>query len=102
MHAFARTDNSVAVLGHTTGSHLGLADEDERALTLIWVATVARGRLSRWRLLDDTPEHRADLGCRSKGEPTRDRNRIRRGGEIGARLAPLMCDLDDDRGGWRE
>jgi ketosteroid isomerase-like protein len=66
-HAFAHADGCVAVVGHTTGSHLGLTDEDERALTIIWVATVAHGRLSRWRLLDDTPEHRADLGLPQQG-----------------------------------
>jgi ketosteroid isomerase-like protein len=52
----------VAVLGHTTGSHLGLPDEQERELTLIWVATVAGGRVSGWRLLEDTAELRRDLG----------------------------------------
>jgi hypothetical protein len=65
-HAFAAVLDRVAVLGHTTGSHLGLPDDDERALTLIWVATVTDGRLSRWCLLDDTPEHRADLGLSTR------------------------------------
>ena len=61
-HAFAAVGDRVAVLGHTTGSHLGLPDDDERALTLIWLAAVGHGRLSCWCLLDDTPKHRADLG----------------------------------------
>jgi hypothetical protein len=52
----------VAVLGHTTGSHLGLPDERERELTLIWVAAVTGGRVSGWRLLEDTTELRRDLG----------------------------------------
>ena len=52
----------VAVLGHTTGSHLGLPDERERELTLIWVAAVTGGRVSGWRLLEDTAELRRDLG----------------------------------------
>jgi hypothetical protein len=49
-------------LGHTTGSHLGLPDEQERELTLLWVATVTGGRVSGWRLLEDTPDLRRDLG----------------------------------------
>jgi hypothetical protein len=32
--------NAVAVLGTTTGSHLGLADEDERRLVVLWTAEV--------------------------------------------------------------
>jgi ketosteroid isomerase-like protein len=52
----------VAVLGHTTGSHLGLPAERERELTLIWVAAVTGGRVSGWRLLEDTAERRGDLG----------------------------------------
>jgi hypothetical protein len=52
----------VAVLGHTTGSHLGLADDEERKLSLIWLAEVQDGQLRSWRLLEDTPERRAELG----------------------------------------
>ena len=52
----------VAVLGHTTGSHLGLADDEERALSVIWLAEVRDGQLCRWRLLEDTPDRRAELG----------------------------------------
>ncbi|HSR85596.1 MAG TPA: hypothetical protein VLM11_15590 [Streptosporangiaceae bacterium] len=52
----------VAVLGHTTGSHLGLTDLEERALTLIWLAEVCNGQLRCWRLVKDTPERRSELG----------------------------------------
>lgn len=52
----------VAVLGTTTGSHLGLPDEKERALTLIWVAEVTGGRVRSWRLVEDAPAQRATLG----------------------------------------
>jgi hypothetical protein len=38
-------DGCVAVLGHTTGSHLGLPDHEERALSLIWLAEVKDGQL---------------------------------------------------------
>ncbi len=59
-----------AILGHTTGSHLRLPDDRERAITLIWVAHAKGGALDRWRLIEDTAE-----------------NRVRYG-------------LGDDRGGW--
>jgi hypothetical protein len=55
-------DGCVAVLGNTTGSHLGLADHEERALSVIWFAEVRDGLLCCWRLLEDTPERRAELG----------------------------------------
>ena len=57
-------DNVVAILGHTTGSHLGLPDEDEAAEPLIWLATVHDGQVAEWRLLPDDPvlrsRHRLD------------------------------------------
>lgn len=52
----------VAVLGHTTGSHLELPDEDEAKLTLIWVAHVDGEKVTRWRLLEDTIEARREFG----------------------------------------
>ena len=55
-------DGCVAVLGHTTGSHLGLADDEERKLSLIWFSEVTDGRLRSWQLLEDTPDRRRDLG----------------------------------------
>jgi ketosteroid isomerase-like protein len=58
----AERDGRVAVLGHTTGSHLGLPDDEERRETLIWLAEVDGGLLRRWTLLPDTPENRRDLG----------------------------------------
>jgi ketosteroid isomerase-like protein len=61
-HQLAERDGLVAVVGHTTGSHLGLPDEEERTLTVIWIAQVDRGRLSLWRIEEDTPERREELG----------------------------------------
>ena len=52
----------VAVVGHTTGSHLGLPDDQEAAITLIWVAEVDAGQVRSWRLLDDNSENRTALG----------------------------------------
>ena len=52
----------VAVLGHTTGSHLELPDDEEAKLRLIWVAHVEDGLVTRWRLIDDTIEARREFG----------------------------------------
>jgi ketosteroid isomerase-like protein len=54
--------DDVLVLGSTTGSHLGLPDQDERQLKVIWRATVRNGLLTLWQILEDTPERRALLG----------------------------------------
>jgi ketosteroid isomerase-like protein len=52
----------VAVLGNTTGSHLGLPDDDELALVVIWIAEVDQGRLTRWHVCEDSPALRGALG----------------------------------------
>ncbi len=62
VHRIAEDGDRVAVLGSTTGSHLGLPDDEERAHTLIWIATVSDGALHTWQLLADTAEHRRDVG----------------------------------------
>jgi ketosteroid isomerase-like protein len=54
--------DDVVVLGSTTGSHLGLPDDEERQLTVIWRATVQDGLLTLWQIIDDTPAQRALLG----------------------------------------
>jgi ketosteroid isomerase-like protein len=62
-HRIAERDGGqVAVLGHTTGSHLGLPDDVESGLTLIWLADVQAGRIQSWRLIEDTLEHRREWG----------------------------------------
>jgi ketosteroid isomerase-like protein len=53
--------DDVFVLGSTTGSHLGLPDQEERRLKLIWRATVRAGLLTSWQVIDDTPGQRALL-----------------------------------------
>jgi hypothetical protein len=60
-HHIAADGLRVAVVGHTTGSHLGLPDDREAALTLIWVGEVDRGLVRSWRLLEDNPGNRASL-----------------------------------------
>ena len=52
------SSGEVSVLGHTTGSHLGLPDSQERNLTLIWRARVANGRLLNWTLVEDNAANR--------------------------------------------
>ena len=54
--------DDVLVLGSTTGSHLGLSDQEERQLTVIWRATVRDGLLTLWQVIEDTPGQRALLG----------------------------------------
>ncbi len=62
-HAIAEPrQGQVAVLGHTTGSHLGLSDQEECKLLVIWLADVDSGKLRCWHLLKDTPARRHDLG----------------------------------------
>ena len=54
--------DEVLVLGGTTGSHLGLSDQEERQLKVIWRATVRDGLLTLWQVIEDTPRQRALLG----------------------------------------
>ncbi len=54
--------DDVVVLGSTTGSHLGLPDDEERQLMVIWRATVQDGLLTLWQIIEDTPAQRALLG----------------------------------------
>jgi hypothetical protein len=35
-----------------------MSDEDERDLTLIWVATIEGGAVARWRLIEDNAANR--------------------------------------------
>lgn len=64
----AARGGEVAALGSTTGSHLGLPDDEERLLTMIWLASVTDGRLTEWRLVDDTPAARASHGLREPSD----------------------------------
>jgi ketosteroid isomerase-like protein len=61
-HELSEHDGVVAVVGHTTGSHLDLPDEEERELTVLWTAHVDGGRLSLWRIEEDTALRRQELG----------------------------------------
>lgn len=54
--------SAVAVLGTTTGSHLGIPDDEEMKLDVAWLARVVDGRLSEWRVAEDTAELRAQVG----------------------------------------
>jgi hypothetical protein len=57
-HRFAVVGDVCAVVGHTTGSHLGLPDEEESKLTLIWLGTVVDGLVQRWELIEDNVTNR--------------------------------------------
>jgi ketosteroid isomerase-like protein len=58
----AADGDRVAILGATIGSHLGLPDEEERKLRVIWTATLEDGQLRSWSVVADSPEARATLG----------------------------------------
>jgi ketosteroid isomerase-like protein len=58
----AETDDAIALLGHTTGSHLGLTDDQEGDLTLIWLATLAESTVSGWRLIENNAVNRRRSG----------------------------------------
>ena len=61
-HRIVEHDGYIVVLGHTTGSHLGLADAEETKLTLIWLAKLSGGSLCSWTLIEDTADNRYRLG----------------------------------------
>jgi ketosteroid isomerase-like protein len=60
--AFVEHGDHVAMLGSTTGSHLGLPDEEERRIDVVWTAEVKDGKLLSWTIVEDTPETRRRLG----------------------------------------
>ena len=61
-HEFSNRGDEVAVLGHTTGSHLGLPDYEEQKLTVIWIARVEDARLSLWQIVEDDAPRRQEWG----------------------------------------
>ena len=57
-------EDTIYMLGHTTGSHLNLPDEKEfLGEGVIWISKVKDGQLSHWQLINDSPEEmkRLDL-----------------------------------------
>jgi hypothetical protein len=61
-HRVAAVNGRVAVQGHTTGSHVGLPEAEERDRTLIWIAEVVHGALRSWTLVEDSAPNRGRLG----------------------------------------
>lgn len=59
---FVEAGPRIGVLGSTTGSHVGLPDDQERRGAQLWIAEVAEGQLKRWAMRADTPENRGMLG----------------------------------------
>ena len=74
-HRFAQNPGGVAMLGHTTGSHLGLPDDEESKQTLIWNAGLRNGKVSAWLILPDTPRGREVLGLGEGRHKTQRRRR---------------------------
>ena len=66
-HVISENDGTVAILGHTTGSHLGLPDDEERQRTLIWVGDTADGAVTRWRLIEDNSTNRVAYSLDATG-----------------------------------
>jgi hypothetical protein len=58
----AEREGAVAVLGRTTGSHLGLPDEREIELFVLWLAKIRDGRLTLWSIIEDSPDVRERWG----------------------------------------
>ena len=61
-HCITDQNDTVAILGHTTGSHLDLPDAEEELLTLIRLAVIVDGAVQSGSLIDDTPDNRHRVG----------------------------------------
>lgn len=62
-------DEGIAVIGHTTGSHLNLPDSAEfHNEGVIWVAQVAQGKLRQWQLYSDTVKNQLLLNLNDRQE----------------------------------
>jgi SnoaL-like domain len=66
-HRISEVGGTVAVLGYTTGSHLGLPDAEESRQTVIWLADVVDGALRSWVLVEDSPANRQRFGLQETG-----------------------------------
>jgi hypothetical protein len=51
-HEIAEQGATVAILGHTTGSHLAVPDEEERQIAVLWRAEIAGAQVRRWTVTD--------------------------------------------------
>jgi hypothetical protein len=49
-HRTEHGGGAVTIIGHTTGSHLGLPDREERQITVIWRAEIVGGAVRSWTL----------------------------------------------------
>lgn len=58
-------NETVVLVGRTTGSHTGQPRAEEFRGTVIWVAETHQGQVQTWQILDDTPENRAELGLKA-------------------------------------
>jgi ketosteroid isomerase-like protein len=51
--------NGVAIIGHTTGCHVGPKVEEK--WTILWTAEVRDGLVAKWRIYSDVEEIRREL-----------------------------------------
>ena len=69
LHEICALDQTVALVGSTTGSHTGQPPQEELQCLLIWLAVVQGEKVAEWRLLDNSPENRCHLGISGKESP---------------------------------
>jgi hypothetical protein len=55
-------DDTISILGYTTGSHLRLPDDEERELPVVWIADIQGATVTRWKLVEDSVGTRHALG----------------------------------------
>ena len=63
---YAIKNDTVSFLGRTTGSHRKISRIDEFEETLIFTATIKNNRISKWQLLNDTPDNRKSVNLEEK------------------------------------
>ena len=62
IHEFYDAQDRVIFVGSTTGSHLELPRRIEFKDNLIWIARLLADHVAEWRIYDETPELRNQLG----------------------------------------
>lgn len=62
-------DDSIALLGHTIGSHLNLSDEVEfHAKGVIWLVKVSENKIKHWQIFSDSIENIETLKLQESSE----------------------------------
>ncbi|MGD2248850.1 MAG: DNA alkylation repair protein [Candidatus Methanofastidiosia archaeon] len=58
-------DNTVTLIGRTTGSHLNLLPQKEFQDTVIWTATIKNGLVTKWQIYPNTTKTKTMLTIKS-------------------------------------